>query len=126
MSAANGSVGADKAPVRTTIEWTEKDLRDLLITALEQGCSYWAATDVSTDKAVFQLSGPGGHIMVYEHCEEDDSDEWDGHRVTHADLLAAFNKLPGHILGNIRGDQWDALDADAWFQCAVLGEVRYG
>jgi hypothetical protein len=110
------------APVQATIELSDKDLRDLLCTAFEQGSGYWARCDA--DDPVACALAPSG-VDIIEHGGERDQ-ATTTHRLTPERIVAAFALLPGHVLGNIVGGDYDALDADAFLQCATLGEVRYG
>ena len=106
--------------MKATIELADKDLRDLLGCAFESGSGYWARVDA--DDPVACALSPSG-LDIIEHGGEMNVTL---HRLTPERIQAAFALLPGHVLGNIMGDNYDALDADAFLQCATLGEVRYG
>ncbi len=110
--------------MKATIAMSDEDLGDLLCCAFEQGSGYWARIDA--DEPVACALAASGLDVIEHGGELGNRDEWEMHRLTPERISAAFALLPGHVLGNIMSGEYDALDADAFLQCAVLGEVRYG
>ncbi len=106
------------------IRLTNEDLGHLLGCAFEQGSGYWARVDA--DDPVACALAPSGVDIIEHGGELDRPEAWTTHRLTPRRISDAYALLPAHVLGNIIGGDYDANDADAFLQCATLGEVRYG
>lgn len=117
--------------VKVRKTYTSQDMSDWLITAIEGGISYWCSAVWIKDKAQsnmsYQLEGLFEHPEAWSIYVEDAEDE----TTVSARGLAfidAINKVPEHVRNRLLADdhEYDAEDADAWFQCAIFGEVVYG
>ena len=107
-------------------------LKDLFITAAEGGSNYWASFKVGNPDVLFyDIYHPEWYVIVEEKSEE-------GHTLSTNKI--AFNHLNDGFyklttdehytskkrLSDVLTDNYDAEDADVWFQYAVNGEVKYG
>jgi hypothetical protein len=126
-------------------------ISDLIITAIEQGCGYWASqakffdnslegkpTRSITDHPMYDLSS----IIIVEAEGENGETE---HTLRFSTIRTEFNsqhrvrdftqikrgltdmaaKYPRHF-ANIISDDHDAETADVFLQCCILGDVVYG
>lgn len=111
---------------------------DLLVTALEGGSNYWyLIDDVSAiddkgfsdeeedfENALWRFIVEGGSLEI--HDVENPTEKLgdlniegiiNGEKVLEQEFNTFFTR--------IEDDNWDADDADAWFQCAVLGTLEF-
>jgi len=112
---------------------------DLIVTALEGGSNYWYwLPDVTMVPKV--VDRPNGDCLSIRIAKA----VWDGATVPVQDkddrsplgsitkdgILAALDRMYAskytHCASRIVAEDYDAEDADAWFQCAVMGKVVYG
>lgn len=125
----------------TGIKFANELREDLLVTACEGGSNYWASIEDEGKKlirnATKHLKGEpfatrfwdalkkGLTIPVHD-AEEPGTKlgEISLESIAKAEVLLA-NKQSYH-LGCILDDNWDAGNADVWFQLATLGDVVYG
>jgi len=119
---------------------TKEQIADQLCTALEGGSNYWYMLgDVDRiyfDKSLTLVDNLVRSFLVDKEYElnvydiESDEDEPDllG-KVTYKSIGNAFTLMGAHYpkqLANIISGDYDADDADVWFQLATMGEVVYG
>lgn len=68
----------------------------------------------------------GGAVVV---SDEESGDEHREYTVDYYALVKAWQivaELYPHVFARIKEENYDAGDADVWFQCAVFGEAIYG
>lgn len=117
--------------VRITKEFTDDDLENIMITALEGGIGYWACLDNSdwskqpadmpTSEYAWKILQDGGTLHFLD--EEDDG----------AEYFLDLNSLLDGIGKCIANKDWDgdidnidAIIADMIIQYAIFGSVIYG
>ena len=119
--------------ITVTYYYTDEDLKDILITALEGGIGYWACLDntegawnkqpenMPTSEYAWNILCDCGTLRFID--EEDDDEEY-------TMSIADFFKGIGLAIKNKDWDgDMDSLDAcvaDAIMQYAMLGSVVYG
>lgn len=111
-----------------SIEVSEKDLKDLLITAVESGYSnYWAEFKDYDHEA--------GVVMVREHNEEEDGKRRGSWRKVTTAVIARGLQLCANMPSDEGGwafTEWlkdragDGPSADNILQFGVLKELKYG
>jgi hypothetical protein len=114
-------------------------VEDLLVTALEGGSNYWYwLPDVSMVPKV--VDRPNGDCLsiriakaVWDGAEVpivDKEDRFALGSITKDGVLAALDRMIATnyktCAGRIIAEDYDADDADAWFQFAVMGKAVYG
>lgn len=115
-------------------------ITDMLITAFEGGSNYWATLDkvdrthfvkgdsLAENVARSVLSDKNYKLYVYDVESDEDELELLG-TMTYASIEKAFNimanEYPRRFSEIISGD-YDADDADVFFQLAVMGEIVFG
>jgi len=108
-------------------------IEDLLVTALEGGSNYWYYLPNELPKqegksyidAMLAFLEEGGSIQVNDW---EDEEEKLG-ELTWESAMKAFelmHEVQPHNYAALIEDNWDANDADVWFQLAVMGEVTFG
>lgn len=109
-----------------------QQVADLMITALEGGSSYWCSKIrvVGDDDAKFLDEAFWTDLKPFQFrlwIPDDMTDEMEIKivDVTPESVNAALSKLVGRR-GGFDIENYDAYDADYFFQCLVLGEVVYG
>lgn len=129
----------EKIERRKTKKITKQDIIDLFVTALEGGSNYWyylptipaavreikTETGMATSEAIGEYVLRGGNIQVNDAEEEE---EVLG-TVDMDSLLDAIQKLKDdypRVYENIIDEEYDAEDADIFFQLATMGEVVFG
>lgn len=119
-------------PITVTYYYTDEDLKDILITALEGGIGYWACLDntegawseqpenMPTSEYAWQILYNCGTLRFID--EEDDDEEYTMN-------LADFYKGIGLAIKNKDWDgdmdNVDACVADMIMQYAMIGSVVY-
>ena len=129
----------EKIERRKTKKITKQDIIDLFVTALEGGSNYWyyiptipagvrqikTETGMVTSEAIGEYILRGGNIQIND---AEDEEEVLG-TVDMTSLLEAIDLLKSdytHAYENIIDEEYDADDADIFFQLAVMGEVTFG
>lgn len=117
----------------TTMEIPEQLVADLMVTVVEGGSTYWCqqiSYASQPTKVRPWYSDPEFYKTPFLVIVTDD--EGDIHRVFQEQVLNGFRllseKMPerfARIIDTNNG-QWDAEDADCWFQFVVMNEVIYG
>lgn len=129
----------EKIERRKTKKITKQDIIDLFVTALEGGSNYWyylpsipsgvreisRETGMATSEAIGEYVLRGGNIQVNDAEEEEEilGTVDMGNLIDAIDLLKA--DYP-QTYENIIDEEYDADDADIFFQLAVMGEVTFG
>lgn len=122
------------AAIQVRGDITQQMIADWMVTVIEGGSNYWchsvlASGDVSMYKAPWysdpQFWHPTLKLKVIDE-EDDDSVK----TITWADfqqgtqlLLEKYPMVYGRMMSDC---QWDAQDADTWFQLVVFKDVVYG
>lgn len=119
-----------------TFEYSEEDLKDILITALEGGIGYWACLcndgdefkdqpkDMPTSEWCWELLKQGKPI---EFIDEEEEDENINSVVIYLDNI--YDGIRGAIENRVWDGDMDSLDAlvaDAIIQYAHFGDIVYG
>ena len=71
----------------------------------------------------------GGHLVCYDHYDEDDEDNPVEHKLSMDDFYRGFAKSIKECpveLANVLSEEGDYCDADAVMQVILFGEVIYG
>lgn len=126
----------EKLHANIQLELTESMLENLLVTAFEGGCNYWAELG-QVSRAGFDpnldwyqnivkslMNKPGYKIEIYDVENE-------GELLGELSYESLRKNLPS--LGNyfnemiaLRDEEFDAETCDILFQCLVMGEVIFG
>jgi hypothetical protein len=128
----------ESKPRSVTVSYTIKPeqyrqmTEDLLVTAFEGGIGYWAQLQgyklpakykkLDLPKYAYIPMLPGGAVVIKDS-------EGKLHRVGAKRLERAYQTVARDypkVFQRILDEQYDAWDADVWFQCAVFGELVYG
>jgi hypothetical protein len=129
----------EKIERRKTKKITKEDIIDIFVTALEGGSNYWyyiptipnGVRDIqnemglATSEAIGQYVLKGGYVQINDAEDEEEvlgNIDMDG-------LLDAIQKIKSdypRVYENIIDEDYDADDADVFFQIAVMGEVTFG
>jgi hypothetical protein len=129
----------EKIERRKTKKITKEDIINLFVTALEGGSNYWYhiptmpngvqeiqnETGMATSEAIGEYVLRGGYIQVND--AEDEEEELG--TVDMDSLLDAIQKIKAdypNVYENIIDEEYDAEDADVFFQIAVMGEITFG
>lgn len=117
--------------VRITKEFTDDDLENIMITALEGGIGYWACLDNSdwnqqpadmpTSEYAWKILQDGGTLHFLD--EEDDGAEY---FLDLSSLLDGIGKCIANKDWDGDMDNIDAIVADMIIQYAIFGSVIYG
>ena len=125
----------DKFKVQITKEYTDEEMEDIVITALEGGIGYWACLDntakefddepddISTSEWCWRLLKEGKSLRFLDAEDTEEGEVW---------FLTLPMLLNGIKLSSEQGfwdgdiDSMDANDADIVFQLAMFGQVVYG
>jgi hypothetical protein len=111
----------------------------IFVTALEGGSNYWYyiptipngvrdimdETGMATSEAIGQYVLKGGYVQINDAEDEEEvlgNVDMDG-------LLDAIQKVKTefpNVYNNIIDEEYDADDADTFFQIAVMGEISFG
>ncbi len=112
---------------------------DLIITALEGGSNYWYLIKENGSNLVTKYKSK--HTPCFSEAFYKAIDKGETipvHDIENGDELGEINKKSiklasqillkeyKHVFANIISENYDANDADIWFQLAVMGEVIYG
>lgn len=125
----------DKFKVQITKEFTDEEMEDIVVTALEGGIGYWACLDNTTPEfkdepkdtptAVWcwHLLKKGKGIRFIDAEDTEEGETW---WLTLPMLLNGIklSSEKGYWNGDI--DTMDANDADIVFQLSMFGEIVYG
>ena len=121
--------------------FTEQLREDLVVTAYEQACFYWAKFYTMDRKAEKALQVCDQRKATSEQIYEAVTKHGASFRIIDAETweyLGDFNNsgiLKGEKLmhknhyehwRNAISDNWDAETADVWFQLCIMGELVYG
>lgn len=136
-----------------TAQITKEQIIDVFVTAIEGGSNYWyyildipkeVERIMQTDELAFsEACGEyvlnGGTLAIYDVEEvdgmEDPENEYASDKpepigyITMDSLLDAISKVKKEypeVYENIIMDEYDASDADVFFQIATMGEIVYG
>lgn len=129
----------EKIERRKTKKIGKKDIINLFVTALEGGSNYWyflpripagvrdikVELDMELTEAIGEYVLRGGSIDVHDAEDEDTKLG----TVDMSSLLEAIDILKNdykQVYENIIDEEYDADDADVFFQLAVMGEVTFG
>ena len=113
--------------------FSEEQINDLLVTALEGGSNYWYMIEDQSDPDIHPadlISKEDSEGWIKFSCTEDEvvngQKEW---IIKHNDLRRAekimYKNYPHHF-GDVLKEQSDAITADVFLQCALFGEVVFG
>ena len=120
--------------VQITREFTDQDMEDIVVTALEGGIGYWACLDndnddfdakpedVPTAVWCWQLIRQGKEIRFLDADDPDDAE----YRLDLRTLLYGIEKAIESSVWDGDMDIIDAEVADAIFQYAVFDDIIYG
>jgi hypothetical protein len=115
---------------------TKEQIIDVLVTALEGGSNYWylikdlpreleSDESMGLSEAIGDYVLRGGEITIYDLEDEDEElGELNMNKLLEA-ITIMKTEYPD-IYQNLVNDEYDANDADVFFQVAVMGEVTFG
>jgi hypothetical protein len=129
----------EKIESRKTKKISKENIIDIFVTALEGGSNYWYyiptipngvrdimdETGMATSEAIGQYVLKGGYVQINDAEDEEEvlgNVDMDG-------LLDAIQKVKTEfpdVYNNIIDEEYDADDADIFFQIAVMGEIVFG
>lgn len=129
----------EKIERRKTKKITKEDIIDLFVTALEGGSNYWyylptipsAVRDIMNEKNMATSEAIGEYVLRGGSIQVNDAEEEEEvlGTVDMDSLLDAIQKLkedyPNNYY-NIIDEEYDAEDADIFFQLATMGDVVFG
>jgi len=119
-------------------------MSNLIVTAVEGGSNYWYLFDKEATKQVRKYKGVKHETNEYNTFSEailvalDKGESILVSDIESEEILGVLTKKGIYkatellhdnypsVYGNIITDNWDMNDADAWFQLAVMGEVKFG
>ena len=123
--------------VKATVRMPNQKIQDLIITAVEGGCHYWAWFKYPDNwkdkyKSYEQIPLHDGNIEVFDI----ETDELLGY-LNRASIKVGLQLMadckdmkgkavPARHFKNIATDNEDAETADVFMQLAVMGEIVYG
>ena len=125
----------DKFKVQITKEYTDEDMEDIVVTALEGGIGYWACLDndnkdfenipedLATSEWCWRLLKEGKPIRFIDAEDVEEGETW------WLNLKMLLNGIAKAVeKGNWDGDMdiVDAEVADAIFQYAIFDDIIYG
>jgi hypothetical protein len=123
--------------VKATVRIPNQKIKDMITTAIEGGCHYWAkfvfpANYKEKYGSFEQIPFKGGSIEVYD-CETGELLGYLNQATMQVGLqLMADRKdmkgkvVPARHFKNLATDNEDAETADVFMQLCVLGEIVYG
>ena len=109
--------------MRTTIEFADSTIRELLICALEGGSNYWCIVQNEGQDPLI-----AGQSLVIGDAEDPDDHTKNKHLdrgLIEGGLQLMAEKHP-KVFADILADKIDADTGDIFLQYCVLGEVIYG
>lgn len=122
----------DKFKVQITKEYTDEEMEDIVVTALEGGIGYWACLDNTTDDFKDQPKDTPTAVWCWQLLKEGKElrflDEEDDGAEYHLCLSCLLNGIrlateQGFWDGDM--DTLDALVADAILQYAIFNDIIY-
>jgi hypothetical protein len=126
--------------IQCTVNVSSQKISDQLITAFEGGSNYWCQTAELTSSERSPTERPwyassivfDGPFTFEVGFDDPDQDEGNGNgfrTIGKADLVAGLHvmatKHPRHF-ADLMSEDGDAITADVFLQCIVLGDVVYG
>ena len=125
--------------IEIKIKFTQENLEDIFVTALEGGSNYWfdlsprtvddvrslKLTERSFPEKLLHYVMSGSLIAVYDVESEDKIGELSRPLITERLSTLANDSAYKYALDNIMSGDFDANDADVCFQYMCLGEVVY-
>lgn len=129
----------EKIERRKTKKITKENIIDLFVTALEGGSNYWyylptipsAVRDIMNEKNMATSEAIGEYVLRGGGIQVNDAEEEEEvlGTVDMDSLLDAIQKLKEdypRAYENIIDEEYDAEDADIFFQLATMGDVVFG
>ena len=114
---------------------TKEQIIDILVTALEGGSNYWylikdvpkgvESDDMSLSEAIGEFILKGGEITIYD-LEDEEEELGDLNMNKLLEAITIMKAEYPDMYQNLVNDEYDANDADIFFQIAVTGEVTFG
>lgn len=125
----------DKFKVQITKEYTDEDMEDIVVTALEGGIGYWACLDNTTPEFKDEPNDTPTAVWCWRLIKEGkpirfiDAEDVEEGETWWLNLQMLLNGIAKAVeKGNWDGDM-DSIDgvvADCIFQYAMFGEIVYG
>ena len=123
--------------VKATVRIPNQKIQDLIITAIEGGCHYWASFKFPDNwkenyGSYEQIPFKGGDITVSDIETDELLGYLNGASIKVGLQLMADRKdmkgksVPARHFKNLATDNEDAETADVFMQLAVMGEIVYG
>ena len=117
------------------VQITKEQIIDILVTALEGGSNYWylikdvpkgvESDDMSLSEAIGEFILKGGEITIYD-LEDEEEELGDLNMNKLLEAITIMKAEYPDMYQNLVNDEYDANDADIFFQIAVTGEVTFG
>lgn len=115
--------------MKLTLEFDNKRIENLFVTAMEGGSNYWAdfpaapPGEGAPSERLIRHVLDGGSITI---ADQETADEW---LLTAASIRRGLQAMragsPEHF-ADMLGENWDAETADAWLQYCTIGEYVFG
>jgi co-chaperonin GroES (HSP10) len=120
---------------------SDKEIQDLLVTALEGGSNYWYFLDRDAAQIYSKYGGAKGTTPVVDRIflaikagesipirDTEDEEEILGYINTASIKKGTklFQQEYPQNYVNVKKEEYDVEDADIWFQLVVLGELTFG
>lgn len=107
---------------RVEIEITSNRLKDILISAFEQGIGYWASN--------VDFSSYDDIVSGRQHAVITEREGGKQHMLSRNGLINALSVMSRlknleHFTNTMTGD-WDCVTGDVLVQCAIFSEIVYG
>jgi hypothetical protein len=128
-----------KVEIKQSHEFSQEDINDIVVTALEGGINYWcgrAKMKLNPDKTYFGVSAEDqenvkyasdiislGGTLVLHDAESEDKWELDAEKLLKG--IAMYCENHNYALSELM-DGYDADTADAIVQYAVFNELTFG
>jgi len=118
------------------VQITREAIIDILVTALEGGSNDWyfikdlpsgvrSTDELGLSEAIGDYILKGGEITIYD-LEDEDEELGELNMDKLLEAITIMKRDYPDIYQNLVNEEYDANDADIFFQIAVMGEVTFG
>ena len=119
--------------IEVNYDFSDEDLQDIVISAIEDGIGYWACLDNTTEawkdkpkdmpvsEWAYEILKKGGELKFID--EEDDEAEYE---INWNSFIIGIKRAISEHVWDGMNNSMDSIAADCIFQYAIFGEVVYG